>query len=376
MSTYCAIKNKLNGNVIDIERASTKSGTLLDAFPPKEAENDNQLWEFIADNANPGYYFIKSKLSGDVIDIQENPDKTIGLLDAFPQKASGQDNQLWGFVPDHAGSEYYFIRSKQGGHVIDVQGASTKSGVVLDAHQQKTTGTENQLWTPVGGKFPPALLPRYSFGLDWFRINNTRSGNIFGTSKDTDYVGFSLTVNNKSTKTLVKSMGDLSNGVYGVDLIFPGEEVWDDDKVVIAYHIVNNSNGEASATAYLQQTLGKLADVAVQALAKDAAEDVGEAIGAAIGTAIPVPLVGSALGALAGWLVGDVWGVAFPKCDGPVAAGVHIYTGAELRGLILKELGGGGKQYGSLENNPGVNSPSGCGSNSNYDVYWTVTWLG
>ncbi|MGA2488500.1 MAG: hypothetical protein ABSF49_21380, partial [Roseiarcus sp.] len=139
----------------------------------------------------------------------------------------------------------------------------------------------------------------------------------------------SLTVNNRPTKTLVKSMGDLSNGVYGVDLIFSDEEVWDDDKVVIAYHIVNNSSGEASATAYLQQTLGKLADVAVQALANDASE-VGAAIGTAIGTAIPVPLVGSALGALAGWLVGDFWGVAFPNCDGPVAAGIHIYTGAEL----------------------------------------------
>ena len=87
-----------------------------------------------------------------------------------------------------------------------------------------------------------------------------------------------------------------------------------------------------------------------------------------------MPLLGSALGALAGWLVGDFWGFAFPDCDGPVAAGVHIYTGAQLRALVLTK--GDGRQYGSLDNNPGVASPSGCGSNSNYDVYWTVSWLG
>lgn len=373
MGTYCAIKSKLNGNVIDIQKASMKPGTLLDAFPPKETDNDNQLWEFIADDANQGYYFIKSKLSGDVIDIQQNPDKTNGLLDAFPQKTSSQQNQLWGFVPDPAGSDYFFIRSKQNGVVIGIEHGSTQAGAGLDVHAQNLTGTDDQLWAPVGGKFPSPLVSRYTFGLDWFRINNTRSGNIFSTATDTDYVGFSLTVQNKTSKTLVKSMGSLSNGVYGVNLAFSNEEVPDHEKVVIAYHIVNSSNGEASATAYLQQTLGKLANAAVHALANDAAEDIGAAIGAAIGTAIPVPLIGSALGALGGWLVGDLWGVAFPNCDGPVAAGIHVYSGAELRRLTLEEIGGGGIQYGSLERNPGVNSPSGCGSNSNYDVYWTVT---
>ena len=215
-------------------------------------------------------------------------------------------------------------------------------------------------------------LREYFFALDWFRINNTRSGNIWSTAKDTDYVGVSLTTEN-GTKTLVKSVGNLTNGTYSVDLMFGGVEVPDDHKVIFAYHIINSSVGETSATAYLQQTLGTLTNAAAKAAATAAAEDIGAAIGAALGTAIPVPLIGSALGALAGWLVGDAWGIAFPFCDGPVATGVHIYTGAELRRMMLEELGGAGEQYGSLENNPGVNSPDGCGSNSNYDVYWTVS---
>ena len=62
MSTYCTIQSKLSGK-IDIQKASKTAGALLDAFPPKSSENDNQLWEFVPDPANSGYYFIKSKLS-------------------------------------------------------------------------------------------------------------------------------------------------------------------------------------------------------------------------------------------------------------------------------------------------------------------------
>jgi hypothetical protein len=67
----------------------------------------------------------------------------------------------------------------------------------------------------------------------------------------------------------------------------------------------------------------------LQALATSTAAALGTAIGAAIGTEIPVPLLGSALGALAGWLLGSAW--AFRDCDGPVAAAVHVFTGASLR---------------------------------------------
>jgi hypothetical protein len=366
MSAFVFIKNRLSGNVIDIQDASTKSGALLNAFSQKTSENDNQLWEFVPDAAGSGYYFIKSKLSGNVIDIEGASAKPGTPLDAFLQKATGNDNQLWEFVPDPAGSGYHFIRSKLAGNVIDIEGASAKPGARLDAFPVKTSGNENQLWQAVGGKFPPPRSLHYTFGLDWFRINNTRSGNIFSNATDTDYAGFSLTVAGKSAQTQVKSMGNLSNGTYSVDLQFPAIEVPDDSKVIVAYHIANNSQG--GAPAYVQQTLEKLTTAAAQALTNEAAGDIGTAIGAAIGTAIPVPLIGTALGALAGWLVEDIWNIAFPNCDGPVAAGVHIYSGAQLRAMTLQQ-----GAYGSLEHNPGVNSPSGCGSNSNYDVYWSVS---
>jgi hypothetical protein len=165
MSTYNAIQSKLSGNVIDIQGASTKSGALLDAFAPKTSGNDNQLWEFVADPSGSGYYFIKSKLSGNVIDIQEASTKSGALLDAYPQKTTGSDNQLWTFVPDSTAAGYCFIRNKLSGNVIDIQGASTKSGALLDAFQQKTNGAaDNQLWKVVDGAFPAPVYTSISWG--------------------------------------------------------------------------------------------------------------------------------------------------------------------------------------------------------------------
>ena len=147
MSTYYFIKSNLSGNVIDIENASRASGASLDSYPQKTTGTDNQLWEFIADPAGSGYYFfIKSKRSGDVIDIANASKASGALLDSWPQKTTGYDNQLWEFVVDPAGSNRYFIKSKLNGNVIEIANASKASGALLDSWPQKTTGYENQLW--------------------------------------------------------------------------------------------------------------------------------------------------------------------------------------------------------------------------------------
>jgi Ricin-type beta-trefoil lectin domain-like len=76
---------------------------------------------------------------------------------SFPQKTTGTDNQLWEFVADPAGSGYYYIKSKLDGNVIDIQRASTSVGAGLDAFPQKISGTDNQLWAVVGGSFPSTV---------------------------------------------------------------------------------------------------------------------------------------------------------------------------------------------------------------------------
>ena len=166
VGTHYFIKSKLNGDVIDIIGASTTAGAGLDSYPQKTTGTDNQLWEFVIDPAGSGYYFIKSQLNGNVIDIEGASTKADTLLDAYPQKTTGTDNQLWEFVADPAGSGYCFIKSKLNGNVIDIQGASTNPGALLDAYPWKLNGYDNQLWSVVGGSFPSVVqtVPQRSGG--------------------------------------------------------------------------------------------------------------------------------------------------------------------------------------------------------------------
>jgi hypothetical protein len=158
MGNFFLIQNFMD-NVIDIQGASNKPGALLDARPAKSTDNESQLWEFVPDPAGSGYFFIKNK-NGNVIDIQKASFKSGAPLDAFPQKAAGtvqrNDNQLWLFMEDPWGSGFYFIVSKLNGNVIDIQGAAiSKSGALLDAFPIKAADTQNQLWTASEGVWGP-----------------------------------------------------------------------------------------------------------------------------------------------------------------------------------------------------------------------------
>jgi hypothetical protein len=211
MSTYYFIKSKLDGNVIDIQGASTTSGAPLDAYPQKTTGTDNQLWEFVPDPAGSGYYFIKSKLDGNVIDIKGASTASGTLLDAYPQKATGTDNQLWEFFLDPAGSGYHFIVSKMNGNVIDVQGASTKAGALLDAYPLKSSGTDNQLWTVVGGSFPASVsaVPAPGSGL------GSNSNYIFDDSCK-NLTGLSITID--VTENIVCKSASGSTTGFGFQL--------------------------------------------------------------------------------------------------------------------------------------------------------------
>ena len=153
---YYFIQSKLDDDyVIDIVGASTKAGAGLDVYPQTSGA-DNQLWQFVLDPAGSGFYYIQSKLNGNVIDIEGASINPGTLLDAFPQKPSAE-NQLWEFVADPAGSGYFFIVSKLNGMVIDIQGASTKSKALLDVFPLKLSGYDNQLWNVVDGVFPSTI---------------------------------------------------------------------------------------------------------------------------------------------------------------------------------------------------------------------------
>lgn len=167
MSNYYFIKSKLSGNVIDIVGASTKPGAGLDAYPQKSSGNDNQLWEFVPDASAPGYFQIISKLSGYPIEVPGELALAGVDLQAGGLPGPLLAGQLWQFYKDPAGSGYYYIMSKLNGYVIDIKGASTAPGALLDLYPPKSSGTDNQLWEVVGGSFPSVVsaVPAPSVGL-------------------------------------------------------------------------------------------------------------------------------------------------------------------------------------------------------------------
>ena len=244
---YYSIKSKLSGNVIDVVGASTAAGAGLDAWPQKSSGTDNQLWAFVADPAGSGYFFIKSKLNGNVIDIVGASTKAGALLDAWPQKSGGTDNQLWEFVADPGGSGYFFIKSKLNDNVIDIQGASTQAGALLNAYPWKLTGYDNQLWTVVGGQFPSVVetVPQKPLGgtsgtYNYILANGTTCATLTGvkatiyftedlvweSSSQPNHPGFSIQLNAETNATqpldwlqFVVHMGNDQN-------LFPWIYIW------------------------------------------------------------------------------------------------------------------------------------------------------
>jgi len=170
MSSPFFIQSKLGDLVIDIQGAGTKPGTPLDVFTKKTKSPDwnNQLWEFVTSNIEE-FYVIQNPASGLVIDVEGASEKPGTPLDAFTMKTSPlgliAPNQLWAFLPS-AEAGYYFVWSNlgNGNLVIDVEGANTKPGTLIDAFTKKTKSPDwdNQLWTFVDEQGKSVTPPVYT----------------------------------------------------------------------------------------------------------------------------------------------------------------------------------------------------------------------
>ena len=214
----------------------------------------------------------------------------------------------------------------------------------------------------VDGLAAPLALVTFTIGLDSFRITDTRSQH-----EDTDFVSVSLAVGNKPPVSQTRSLGNVNNGTHPINLSFPTVKIAPNETAVLTYSMVNAGHQSPDAvTKALQAGTNSLAQKAAQIAATAAGSAIGEALGASIGTAA-VPLIGTALGALAGWVVGGAFGLILADCDGPVAAGVHVLTYAQIKASIE-----GGHGLTQTDEHPGVDSNHGCGGNSHYFVTWSV----
>jgi len=201
---------------------------------------------------------------------------------------------------------------------------------------------------------PNPVAHTYTFTVRSFKITDTRS-----LHEDTDTVFTAAAIGGGPTAAPPgKPMGDLNNGSYTVNLTVPAS-LGDAQVVDFTYNIVNGgySNSYAGGMEKLAAIgAAKGVILAGDAVGQELAGNLGGVIGAYVGASAPA------------WAIDKVLGFIFPNCDGVVAAADHIYTGAQLAAQTAN-----GRVIQGTDNNPGTDSPHGCGSNSHYFVSWAIS---
>ena len=236
--------------------------------------------------------------------------------------------------------------------------AATAHGGTLNLSPAQLEAAEAALklhpGAPTGVVTPPPGA--YTFTLNSFQIDNTRS-----LHKDTDFVSISVAVGaNPPIVSPAKAMGDLNNGTFKVGLSIPNVVVQPGQAVAFSYSIVNSGYAQNTIEQDLTKWIGEAAQKAAGiGAAKLAAAATDDATTAAIANT-----AGSEAG---GWAAGKLLNIVFADCDGTVAAGDHIFSGAQLARKTA-----GDRAVFTADKNPGTDSPDGCGSNSQYFVTWSV----
>ncbi len=216
------------------------------------------------------------------------------------------------------------------------------------------------LHLPVTGVFPVVegqlnLTPpaRFAtFTMENFGISNTRS-----LHNDTDFVYLSVTVGANPPVFVQKSMGDVNNGTHPVNLSIEVDIPDDDTIVVFSYLIINNGHGGNDAKA-------KAAQSALSTIAKEIINHKADTAAAIAVGSILVPFFGTAVAAVAAVMgLVEAGLILFADCDGAVASGTLPYKCSDLIG----------KTISNDTHHPGTDSPTGCGSNSSYSTFCTIT---
>ncbi|KAI8992227.1 ricin B lectin domain-containing protein [Pilobolus umbonatus] len=133
---YFYIKSRSSGKMVDVEGASKKSDTKIILWPPKyDEDRDNQLW----------YYqegFIVSKFSGKVLDVRGGDLEDRAWICQYDRKlVIDAHNQRWGYQ-----NGYLYILAEP--HmVLDVRNQYVPDGSRLILNHKKF-GHESvhQLW--------------------------------------------------------------------------------------------------------------------------------------------------------------------------------------------------------------------------------------
>jgi hypothetical protein len=211
-------------------------------------------------------------------------------------------------------------------------------------------------------------MATYNFEIPHFVINEVRSPN-----DDTLVSSTALTVQNQfgglhqhwdPKGVLYGDQGDgaiLATGLLfeGVDIPDPTPDHPDGGSLCWSFTLTNSGHADSGFLA----ALNKLTDAFTGALA-DKTVDAVEAgdVGAAFTHFL---LTAGVAGAQ------EVINLLTANCDGGVASGAFEFTAANLAAMTAAT-----GVWQVVRNNPGDNSPAGCGDNSNYDVAYRISLPG
>jgi hypothetical protein len=322
--------NKPNTDYPQIKFSRAESITVT-ASGCVQTGGSGHTWKRYVD---PASYGAESPLYHGLISI---PGATSGLVDydprqptvyTIPANASLPANphlQL-GYTDNHYGDNGYSSRNSDNGNMDQCKGLGDAS-ITIDIG-------------PLSPVVPPAAEADYTFTIDSIMIRNPRTHHAGIDGTDTDVLGTSVVVNGTQSSVGGKAIGDVHQGNHSVDFSIVVTQVRPEDRLSFLDTVVNAGDpGSQTTTTEVTGIISKLVTV--------------------------FPGAGSVLSAVVTGL-GDVIKILGPDCDGPVVADAIPATGSDL--ALWTQNGPYTRTIGFA----GVNSATGCGSNSFYEVTYTI----
>jgi len=200
----------------------------------------------------------------------------------------------------------------------------------------------------------------FKFSLNSFALNNTRA-----VHEDTDYVVLALTVNGVSPfPPLAQRAGNVNNETYNIkDMDFLLDSISENDKLVLSYLVINHGGGkpEAVLTA-CQNAMTQTALKTFNATFATPVETQGRSLPDGLTTTLRAK---DDMITLWDLVKSQFAGLSTDHCDGPVAIDRISFLGSSVSAIesispvsIIYE---------------GMDSGTGCGSNSRYSVQWSIS---
>lgn len=223
---------------------------------------------------------------------------------------------------------------------------------------QKMTGDRNGLyqefqhgtifWSPTEGTKAVHGPEIYcTLTLENFRIYNTRAWD-----DDTDYVDIGIKIGNNNAITRFQSMGDVDNGVYPINLkvvVGIDPKITDTDNINFTFNILNKGGNQNLNE--IKSSMDNVANSISSMLASTG--NIWAEIGAGV------------------IKVADIFvGLLFADCDGLVVSESLDYPFKQLKELLQYD---GTCKIKNTVRYPGYDSNSGCGSNSDYEVTYSIS---